>query len=517
MLKRAWTFSWLLYLFVTAKGLKFESFFNAFTVFYAVFQVFQKYFLKKLGHKLTETDRNGHNFGHNFWQKNDSFITLKITKYRKFLIMKSKFYIRKGKQKITINFEYRNEFFRYRSSTPFQINDAKSWDNKRTKIKIPSNQPNASDINDKLELILSKFDKYLIENNLFNDITMSECKKLYIRILNEVLGVDKSDKVKKTSENKKEYDVISYFDFYIENFTKVPCLSTKKLIKKDSMKSYQSTKNKLLEFMKQKGISQLNFDDINRTFYYDFLTFLFEKDHCTNYIGTMIQKIKTIMKSSLEFEYHTNVEFQKNYFSKFRETINHPYLNENELKLITDLELEDELDSIARDIFIIQCHSGFRIQDLLDFIRNPKYSESNTGKRLFHFEQNKTDGEVFVPLNKKIRAILDKRNGELPPYISKSEINKRIKDICRKAGITSPYTLKRTVGGNQIDITKPKCEFICTHSARRSFCTNAYMKNIPPNVIMQISGHKTENTFMTYIKADLKLKAEKFSEYEYFQ
>jgi hypothetical protein len=430
--------------------------------------------------------------------------------------MKSKFYIRKGKQKFTINFEYRNEFIRYRSSTPFQINDTKCWDNKRTKIKIPSNQPNASDINDKLELILSKFDKHLIENNLFNSITMSECKESYIRILNEVLGIDKSQKTETIYDEKEDYDVITYFEFYIENFIKVPCLSTNKLIKKESMKSYQSTKNKLIKFMKEKKINQLRFDDINRKFYYDFLIYLYKEDHCTNYIGTMIQKIKTIMKSSFDFEHHTNLEFQKSYFSKFRETINHPYLDLIELKLITNLELDDELDRIARDIFIIQCNSGFRIQDLLDFIKNPKFSDSNRGARLLHFEQNKTGGEVFAPLNKNIRTILDKRNGELPPYMSKSEINKRIKDICRKAGIASPYTLKRTVGGKQIDITKPKCDFICTHSARRSFCTNAYMENIPPNVIMLISGHKTESTFMTYIKADLKLKAEKFSEYEYF-
>lgn len=430
--------------------------------------------------------------------------------------MKSKFYIRKGKQKMTINFEYRNEFIRYRSSTPFQINDKNCWDKRRTKIKIPSNQPNASEINDKLELILSKFDKYLIENNLFNSITLTECKDLYIRILNEVLGVDKSQKKETVDEDKKVYDLISYFDFYMENFTKVPCPSTKKLIKKESMKSYQSTKKKLLEFMAEKGISHLNFEDINRTFYYDFLTFLFEKEHCTNYIGTIIQKIKTIMKSSFEFEYHNNIEFQKSYFSKFRETINHPFLNKKELKLITDLELDDELDRIVRDIFIIQCNSGFRIQDLLDFIKNPKFSDSTKGARLLHFEQNKTGGEVFAPLNKSISAIIAKRNGELPPYISKSEINKRIKEICRKAEITSPYTIKRTVGRNQIEITKPKCDFICTHSARRSFCTNAYLANVPPNVIMLISGHKTENTFMTYIKADLKRKADKFEEYEFF-
>lgn len=429
--------------------------------------------------------------------------------------MKSKFYIRKGKQKNTINFEYRNEFIRFRSNTPFQINDTKYWDNKKAKIKIPSNQPNSIEINIKLDLISSKFDKHLIENNLFKKISLNECKELYITILNEVLGIDKS--INSPNQNKEVYDVISYFEFYMDKFTKFPAPSTNKLIKKDSMKSYQSTKKKLLEFMSDKGIIQLNFDDINRNFYYDFITFLHNKNHSKNYIGTMIQKIKTIMKSSYESDYHSNLEFQKSYFSKFKETINHPYLDLKELKLISEIELSDELDNIARDIFVIQCNSGFRIQDLLDFIKNPKYSINNEGVRFFHFQQNKTEEEVFAPLNKNIRTILTKRNGELPPYLCKSEINHRIKEICRKAEIVEPYTLKRTEGGKRTDFTRPKCDFISTHTARRSFCTNSFMENIPPHVIMQISGHKTESTFLTYIKADSKLKANNYSVYELYQ
>jgi hypothetical protein len=43
------------------------------------------------------------------------------------------------------------------------------------------------------------------------------------------------------------------------------------------------------------------------------------------------------------------------------------------------------------------------------------------------------------------------------------------------------------------------------------------MAGIPPHLIMLISGHKTEKTFMLYIKAELELKASKFSDYEYFQ
>jgi hypothetical protein len=47
-----------------------------------------------------------------------------------------------------------------------------------------------------------------------------------------------------------------------------------------------------------------------------------------------------------------------------------------------------------------------------------------------------------------------------------------------------------------------KWEMVMTHTARRSFCTNMYLKGIPVPTIMAISGHKTEKNFYKYIKAD---------------
>jgi hypothetical protein len=50
-------------------------------------------------------------------------------------------------------------------------------------------------------------------------------------------------------------------------------------------------------------------------------------------------------------------------------------------------------------------------------------------------------------------------------------------------------------------IEKRKWEMIMTHTSRRSFCTNMYLRGVPNPTIMAISGHKTEKNFMKYIKA----------------
>ena len=139
------------------------------------------------------------------------------------------------------------------------------------------------------------------------------------------------------------------------------------------------------------------------------------------------------------------------------------------------------------------------------------------GAKLLHKETNKTGVEIFAPLNKYIKLILDKRDGKLPPSVSSVEMNKRIKEICRKANITGSYTIKRTEGGVKKSITKSKCEFISTHTARRSFCTNAYLEGVPPHLIMLVSGHKSIDSLMLYIKVCLEEKVHQLFDYDFFK
>ena len=47
---------------------------------------------------------------------------------------------------------------------------------------------------------------------------------------------------------------------------------------------------------------------------------------------------------------------------------------------------------------------------------------------------------------------------------------------------------------------KDKWELVTTHTARRSFATNAYKSGIPSLKIMMITGHTTESSFLRYIK-----------------
>ena len=45
-----------------------------------------------------------------------------------------------------------------------------------------------------------------------------------------------------------------------------------------------------------------------------------------------------------------------------------------------------------------------------------------------------------------------------------------------------------------------KHQLVTSHTARRTFCTNAFLDGIPVLSIMSISGHRTEKAFLRYIK-----------------
>ena len=89
---------------------------------------------------------------------------------------------------------------------------------------------------------------------------------------------------------------------------------------------------------------------------------------------------------------------------------------------------------------------------------------------------------------------------EFPKVVSQVNLNNHIKEICRIAGIdelvrgfkNNPKTRRKEI------VTAPKYEFVTSHIMRRSFASNYYGKIETP-LLMNITGHSKESTFLTYI------------------
>ena len=94
------------------------------------------------------------------------------------------------------------------------------------------------------------------------------------------------------------------------------------------------------------------------------------------------------------------------------------------------------------------------------------------------------------------------------PMVSMVNLNYYIKEVARLAGFDEPIKVTHKKGNFLEEEVRPKYAWISSHTARRSFRTNEFLAGTPTQLIMAISGHKTEKAFRTYIKADNALKAE---------
>lgn len=426
--------------------------------------------------------------------------------------MRINFKLRKGEKvnSILIDLTY-GRSIRVRCSTSLIIKKGseKYWNSNKCRIKLPNDIHNADYINKKLRNYEIEIEVAIQDLEKNNRLNQTNCYDAIKRILNiDTIVINES-------EISNSNNVVIYFDWYMDFYSKKISPHSKKPLTAGTIKTYKNCKGYFEKYIKSRNIKTFYFEDFNKEFYYDFIEYGHENGYTRNYIGSMIQKLKTIISSAYDNGNHKNSDFTKPYFSKLTEEINHPYLNNEELEKIYKLELKDDYLNNVKDIFLIACNTGLRVGDLTTFLKTPILTKLKE-KDCIYLKQQKTGNEVYIPLNKMIQNILKKRENKFPPYIHPNKLNKAVKRILKRAKINENFTRVRTVKGIKESEVKPKYKYISMHTARRSFCTNAFNAGMPPHLIMIISGHKSEKVFYNYIKATVKEKAIQVSEHSFF-
>ena len=62
---------------------------------------------------------------------------------------------------------------------------------------------------------------------------------------------------------------------------------------------------------------KLDFHDFNSKTYDELVNYLKSRNYSINYIGTILNKLKTILKASHEEGLHNNSDYQKNFITSF--------------------------------------------------------------------------------------------------------------------------------------------------------------------------------------------------------
>jgi integrase len=266
----------------------------------------------------------------------------------------------------------------------------------------------------------------------------------------------------------------------------------------------------------EKNFSVLKFESIDMTFYRNFKSLLEKEGYSLNSIGKHIKNLKTFLNAATEQGLNTNLAYNSKPFVKPTEKSEQIYLNEEELERIIKLDFSEskELEQ-ARDLFIIGAYTGLRVSDFNGLTKDNIYIHGN--KRIFRLYQKKTGEYLPIPIHPMVETILKKRNGNPPNKMPSQRINVLLEVIGEKAGINEVVTIKKTKGGKKETKLISKYLMIKNHTARRSFCTNAYLAKMSTLDIMAISGHKSEKTFLNYIKVSKDERAIKIADSYFFK
>lgn len=266
-------------------------------------------------------------------------------------------------------------------------------------------------------------------------------------------------------------------------------------------KGYRTTLNHLTEFSKSYK-RKLDFDTIDLEFHHDFTKYLSGQllRLSANSIGSQFQRIKAVMSESTEKGVNTNMAFKSKLFIKQTEEADTIYLTEAELNEMENLDLSKEprLDNV-RNLFLVGAYTGLRFSDFS--ILTPKHIFLG----FIEVVQTKTKKPVVIPVHTVVKKIIKRNDGQFPRPISNEKTNQFLKEIGEMMKTLKGIETKTmTKGNDKISVNKPKWKMLTTHCARRSFCTNEYLKGTPTVTIMAISGHKTEKSFLKYIRVTPK-------------
>lgn len=298
----------------------------------------------------------------------------------------------------------------------------------------------------KAETIFDHIDEFISEVGRLNDWTVSTVEK-FNALKNHLKAFDPALKY----ENLDESGLISFMD-YLKN---VPLAGGVQGMRNSTIKNRISFLKWFLRWATKKG-------------YNNELAFL-----------SFNPKIKTIKSTDKEIV----------------------FLDWEELIHVYNFEFPDNKKYLTRvrDVFCFSCFTGLRYSDTANLKR------SNVHETYISLTSIKDSDNLKIELNKYSKAILDKYKDEQFPYdralpvISNQRSNEYLKEMAKLCGIDKPVREVYYKGNERIEEVKPKYEKICTHTARRTFISNALMKGIPVNVVMKWTGHSDYNAMKPYI------------------
>ena len=399
----------------------------------------------------------------------------------------------KSKEETLIYMLFRYQYKRFKYSTGEKILP-KFWNEDKQRVKETKQFPQYPEFNTRL----SNFETAIntVFRRLLNDGIQPDNKMLKQALEAELSG------------NILQPRKITFLDF-VEQY-----IEESKLHKKEGTVKVYKTTQKYLKAYSKKLKKDLDFDSINLEFYNQYTAYLsVENNLSANTVGKHIKTIKSFLNEATDRGHNTNLDFKKRKFKTIREESDSIYLTVEELKKFENLNLSasPRLEKV-RDLFLVGCFTGLRFSDFTQI----KPENIITDRNMIQIRTQKTGERVSIPLHKTVRKILSKYNNRLPKAYSNQVMNRYLKEVASLSGLKEKVETTITRAGKMEKETNSKFDLVSTHTARRSFATNLYLADVPTISIMKITGHRSERSFLQYIRVTQEQNADKLLNHPFF-
>jgi integrase len=404
-------------------------------------------------------------------------------------------------QSITLLFRYGNKHLKY--STGFKTH-VDNWNSEKQELRNKVEVADRNLINDGLNELRARISSIYTE--LIKDGKQVDNQVLRARL-------DEEKEPKRTNQNSPYVQkFLANFLESIDQTVQIKSSGKTEPLKESTIKQYRNTLKTIAAFDKKRG-KMTQFKDLNLTFHNEFLNYLHQDQKLAySTIAGRIKNLKSLSRYALRADIDVCEDvFTRGFFKPTDESF-FTYLNEKEIEKIIEFDFSKNLKlDNARDLFVIGLWTGLRVSDF------NKISKSNIINGYFEIdEQFKTGQPTIIPIHPHVFIIMKKYGDDFPRIISPQRFNDYVKEICRQVGFTEltkgTKKVKTDMGQRKITGDFPKYELISSHTCRRSFATNLYGK-IPTMTIMAITGHKSERTFLNYIKVTPAQHAKALQEY----
>ena len=281
--------------------------------------------------------------------------------------------------------------------------------------------------------------------------------------------------------------------------------------KKRTAQHFHTLKNHLSDYSEDTH-TELNFNILDKNFFDDFAKYLLNTKNLINSTNAKtIKNLKWFLRWAMNEGYNDN-----SFFLHYTPTICKPksdkrfvvFLNSEELQMLKDYDFSnDEQLNRTKDFFLFCCYSGLRYSDVKNLYQKDIYDD------IIHVTTIKMDDSVNINLNDVTRSILKKYKTDNPldnaiPLLSNQKMNVNLKKMAKIVGINQVITNTYYKGNQRIDETKPKYDWLVTHSGRKTFICTLLSKGVAPQMVMKFTGHNSYDSMKPYIDITEQAKAD---------